>query len=146
MHQRDFAASSTGMTSTHGTIKAVHPRGGDDVDGGRPTCQVAEEAEPSPGVGADTSNGTRCLDMLWRGRPYRLGAYRRIAIETGRVDGEAFENYSAALPATGLMFMVGLRACDGVMRPPRYQSKAKIKGFHLVSPRGTFSHVGDTII
>jgi len=83
---------SAGATRPDGAVKAVRPRGGDDVDGGRLACRVAPDAEPSPGVGADTSNGTGCLGGLWRGRPYRLGGHGQVPMESGRVDGEAFEN------------------------------------------------------
>ena len=137
---------SMGTTRPDGAIKVIHPRGGNNDDEGRLTCHVAPEAEPTPGVGVGTSNGTGRLDGLWTGCPYRLGGHGQVATESGTVDGAAFENYSAALRPTGLTFMVGLWASDGVERPPRYQSKARIKGFHLVGARSTFSHVGDTII
>ncbi len=53
-----------------------------------------------------------------------MGGHGQVATESGRVDGKAFKNYSAALTPTGLTSMVGLRASGGVKRPPGYQSKA----------------------
>ncbi len=51
----------------------------------------------------------------------------------------AVKKCSAEHHATAFTFMVGLRAYDGVRRPPRYQMKAKSMLFHLVKARGTYS-------
>ena len=80
------------------------------------------------------------------GRPVLFASLGRAVVENGRVVEAALKICSAGRWATGLTFMVGLRALDGVRRPLRYQSKAKIKGFHLVIPGGTFPHVEGSII
>jgi len=99
-----------------------------------------------PNLDRRPPNSTPPSDRLSMGRRYRLGAYGRVVIESRGVGRAAFENQGATPGPTSLTFMVGRRASDGVMKPPRYRSKAHIKGFHLLSANKYLKHVGSTII